>query len=322
VILMSNRESLIPTFIGGVRGKVHDYSVSICGISPVARRQWMYARSRGHQVAAKMQINNSWECSTIPYLPVYSLLVQNVQELAEAGVEHLMLSWTLGGYPSPSIKVVSELFFETMGEEESVDLGKVYRSLYGDYAKQVQEAADVFSDAFKEFPFDIQTLYVGPQNGGASNLLFAKPTGLAATMTCYAYDDLAAWQAMYPEDIFENQFKVLCDKWKLGLDRLADMPECEFKDIAHATYIQFKASYNQIRFIRCRDRYLSEGGTQAKEIIQQVLCNETELAKELYHIMRRNPSIGFEAANHYYYTQGMLLEKVLNCAHIAAELAQ
>jgi len=36
--------------------------------------------------------------------------------------------------------------------------------------------------------------------------------------------------------------------------------------------------------------------------------------------MRRNPSIGFEAANHYYYTQGMLKEKILNCEYLMAEL--
>ncbi|MBE5868048.1 MAG: hypothetical protein E7293_03700 [Lachnospiraceae bacterium] len=311
VILMSNRETELPTNVGGIEGKVNDYSISACGIGDIARREWKHARNTGHACAAKLQINNSWECSTIPYLPVYSLLTENMKELKKEGVEHLMLSWTLGGYPSPNIRIVSELFFDTEGTEDScID---IYKTLYGQYSKNVREATDIFSDAFREFPFDIDTLYFGPQNGGVSNPLFLQPTGFSSTMTCYAYDDLKRWRSIYPEEIFENQFKVLSEKWAVGLQKLQPLPECELKDIAYCTYAQFKSSWNQIRFIRTRERYVTNPDGSDQKLLLEILEDEIKLATAVCAIMKRNPSIGYEAANHYYYTQGMLMEKVINC---------
>ena len=57
-----------------------------------------------------------------------------------------------------------------------------------------------------------------------------------------------------------------------------------------------------------------------KTEIADILRLEKNLAKEFFEIMRRNPSIGFEAANHYYYTQGMIKEKVLICEHLLQKI--
>jgi hypothetical protein len=46
------------------------------------------------------------------------------------------------------------------------------------------------------------------------------------------------------------------------------------------------------------------------------LNEEIDLAKTVYGLMRQNPSIGYEAANHYYFTQNMMTEKVLNCQEL------
>ena len=133
-------------------------------------------------------------------------------------------------------------------------------------------------------------------------------------MTCFAYDDLESWRSIYPEDIFENQFKKLCTMWEQGLALLENIPECEFKNIAKSTYIQFKSSYNQIRFIRIRD------DLKNKEEMIDLLNSEIKMASLMFKIMQKHPSVGFEAANHYYYTQGMLMEKVINCEYIISEL--
>lgn len=42
----------------------------------------------------------------------------------------------------------------------------------------------------------------------------------------------------------------------------------------------------------------------------------------LYAIMQKCPAIGYEAANHYYYTQAMMLEKILNCAYLEEKLCK
>ena len=322
IILQSNRETELKTNVAGYKGSVQDYSVSVCGVSTQAHRQWKYARERGIGACAKLQINNSWECSTIPYVPVFDLLTQNIEALKTEGVEHLMLSWTLGGYPSPNIKIVSELFFEDVNQKGEVSYDRVYKALYGNNADKIKEATAIFSDAFKEFPFHIELLYLGPQNGGISNPLYLEPTGMSATMTCYAFDDLKSWRAIYPEDIVENQFGVLCSKWALGLERLKGIENLEISDMAHASYIQFKSSYNQIKFVRARNRYLENKNNEDKNIMLEILLDEISLAEKMLKLMQKNPSIGFEAANHYYYTQAGIKEKAINCKYLYNQLEE
>ena len=316
IIILSCRETDLPTNVGGVKSEVNDYSISVCGVSELARHAWRNAKKFGHETAAKLQINNSWECSTIPYIPVFSLLTDDVCALAKEGVEHLMLSWTLGGYPSANIKIVSELFFEDVEEEKEPDYERIFKTLYGENAENVKKASDAFGEAFKEYPFNIFAIYYGPSNGGASNLLYLKPTGLKAGMTGYPYDDLERWRSVYPEEILEQQFGLLSQKWEAGMRYFDNVADCEIKDMSKAVSIQFSASYNQISFVRARNRYLEDKNEEDRLRMLEILKDEAELAKELYGIMKRNPCVGFEAANHYYYTKGMLMEKVVNCNYL------
>jgi hypothetical protein len=113
-------------------------------------------------------------------------------------------------------------------------------------------------------------LYLGPQNAGVSNPLYAKPTGYKATMTCYAYDDLEHWRSIYPLDVFENQFKLVSEKWAEGLALLGDATD-EFADVAYVSYMLFQSSYNQIRFIRLRDSFRTEPTEEVREEILKIL---------------------------------------------------
>ena len=307
---MTKRETRLAYERGGVSGEVSDYAMSVEGLSPHSVRDWGVAMSAGLPTVAKLQINNSWECSTTPYLPIYKTLIGDMNRLIEFGIDHLMLSWTLGGYPSPNIKLISESFFAENGKAPDYDMS--YKILYGDSAKKVKAATDIFCAAFGEFPFDIRTLYYGPQNAGVSNTLYSQPTGYKATMTCYAYDDLEKWRSIYPVDIFEKQFKLVSEKWEEGLALLKE-EEGELSDIAYISYMLFKSSYNQIRFIRLRDAYLENGSEALRAQLRAIVEDERELAAKTYEIMCLRPAVGFEAANHYYFNRQMLLEKLVNC---------
>ena len=78
VILMCQSEYRVPFVKGGIKGEVHDYSMSNIGPGKVAKERWKIARERGLQIAAKVQVNTSWECSTVPALPVYPLIEEGV----------------------------------------------------------------------------------------------------------------------------------------------------------------------------------------------------------------------------------------------------
>ena len=305
VVLQSNSEAMLAFERGGVQGNIRDYSISIPGPAPLAKRVWEYARARGHEVCAKVQINASWECSTLPYLPVFDLIRTHMIGLREAGVKHTMLSWTLGGYPSISLKIACECLRDPSEE--------AYRHLlaeeFGAHADVVYASAKAFSEAFSEFPFDMRGLYFGPQNAGPSNLLYPVSGGFGATMTCYAFDALDTWRSIYPREVYAEQWRKVAQGWHKGVALLVDMPDCAYKQMAQAADAIFASSYAQVRFIMARDA----GDAQA---MREIAAEELQNALALYGIMQKNPHIGYEAANHYYYNKGMLAEKVINCAQI------
>lgn len=299
VILMSKSEHRIPFEIGGVSGMVGDYSMSIIGPGEVAKAEWKAARERGLETSAKVQINTTWEGSTIPAIPVYPLIEEHIKKIRDEGVTNLMLSWTLGGYPSRNIMHVAKYFYQGYDQEAVKE------------TDDQKKAAEIFSKAFQEFPFHVHTLYFGPQNAGPASLLFMDPTGYSATMTCYAYDDLDKWRSIYPEDVYEEQMKTLCRKWEQGLALLeteeSKMGEMEI--MAQGAYCLFKSSLNQIQFYRARK--IGDKCTMKKLAEEEISC-----AKRMLKLMNLNAAIGFESANHYYYSKGCLYEKILNCVTV------
>lgn len=311
VSILCEREKQIPFVRGGIEGEVDEYSLSIEGLSPKSLTNWNYAKNAGHDIAVKLQINNSWECSTVPYLPVFKTLTNIMESLISINSKHLMLSWTLGGYPSPNIKLVSEAFFIENGNKK-VDYDNCLKMMFGQDSSVVKNATDIFCEAFSNFPFCVEVLYFGPQNGGVANPLYHKPTGHQATMTCFAYDDLTRWRANYPEEVLEEQFRLMSNGWKEGMG-LIDSMQGDFKDVCYVAYTLFLSGYNQIRYVRLRNRYLQKEEKGVKDEILNIIESENKMAQEVYNIMCRQPSIGYEAANHYYFSRQSLLEKMVNC---------
>ena len=291
VIFLSQSELDVPFEIGGVKGRVLDYSISIPGPGEKAKGEWEIAKECGLEIGAKVQLSTSWEASTVPALPVSPLIDSHIRTLRDEGVEHILLSWTLGGYPSRNIAAAAKYFCENSEIEDD-----------GSYT----EAEKQFSEAFREFPFHMSTLYRGPQNAGPSNLLFPIPTGYTASMTCFAYDDLESWRSIYPVDIFEDQFRKLCESWEKGLAFLPEGDESEVSVMAHTAYCIFKSSLNQIRFIRARDAGRLDDCIKLAE-------DEEKIARLMLDQMNKNAAIGYEASNHYYFSKGQIVEKILNC---------
>ncbi|MBQ5840430.1 MAG: hypothetical protein IIW40_00580, partial [Clostridia bacterium] len=306
VVLMSQSELDVPFNIGGVEGKVIDYSMGQIGPGERAKAEWKLAKERGLELAAKVQVSTTWECSTVPALPVYPLVEEHIRKIREEGVTNLLLGWTLGGYPSRNIMYAAKYFYEHC-DDTVLALSPARR-----------QAAEIFSEAFKEFPFDIISLYFGPHNSGPATMLFLHPTGYEATMTCFAYDDIESWRGIYPREVYEQQFAKLCARWEDGLALLTeekgDRPD-EMYIMAHAAYCLFRASLNQFRFYVAREK-------NDKTAMRQAATDELACAKKMLGLVNRDASIGFEASNHYYFSRGCLVEKVINCHDILRRLEE
>lgn len=313
-ILSVSEEGVEKTF-DGTTTSVIDYSISLIGPGEKAKKVWKDCKNYGGKTVAKVQFNNSWECSTIPYIPALDLVKKHMDGICENPVDGLMLSWSLGGYPSMNLRCMSKYFF---GEEND---GDVYEEMFGKNADAVRRATADFSKAFTELPFHVHTAYLGNFQMGPANLMFEKASGLKATMTGFPYDDTESWRAIFPIEVYETQLEQLTEIWKEGLDKLIanavidDKNIREFCEVATAGYCIFRSTYLQTKYNRLRDEY-NNGKTEICREIHAILDEEEKLAVMLYNAASNNSTIGYETANHYFFNKYSLAEKVVNIEYL------
>jgi hypothetical protein len=338
VALMSVSEWSVPINRGGVESKIGEYSISAIGPGPRATKHWQLARQRGLKTIAKIQAGNTWELSSVPYIPAMENVARHAANLREANVGGLMLGWTLGGYPSPNLEIVAEMAQAGQsGQVLAVDtvLEKVARRRFGlDVAPAVVMAWKKISAAFSEFPFHIGTVYKGPMNYGPSDLFWSEPTGYKSTMIGFPYDDLDGWRMVYPVEAFIGQMEKVAAGFEDAVNVLRKTVEPQKKtlnpveqknlaeeiDVADAAGIHFRTTANQSRFVQARDALSALKGTEGAatllDTLEKVLKDEIELAHRLHAIQSRDSRIGFEASNQYYYVGVDLAEKILNCSDL------
>lgn len=331
--LQSVSEWSLPIERGGIKSEVGEYSISSIGPGPRAQRHWKIARERGLKTIAKIQAGCTWELSAVPYIPAVENVARHAENLRGANIDGLMLGWTLGGYPSPNLEVVAEVLAGGSADEA---MQRVAERRFGqELAPAAVAAWRGFSAAFREFPYHGGLVYSGPQQLGPANLLWAAPTGYAATMVGFPYDDLNGWRAIYPPEIFVQQFEKVADGFDRALaelqaivatgqgttarQRRALAEEC---GVAEAAALHFRSSANQARFVLARQAVAAarnaDDAAPHRAAMDKVLRDEITLARRLHAIQSHDSRIGFEASNQYYYVPVDLMEKVLNCYDLLA----
>jgi hypothetical protein len=327
VALMSVSEWDAEINRGGVKTRVGEYSISVIGPGPRALRHWKLARAHGLKTIAKIQAGNTWEIAAVPYIPALENVATHAANLRKEKVDGLMLGWTLGGYPSPNLEVVSVIGANP--EFSAVQaMSVVAKNRYGAAADAVVEAWRAYSAAFSEFPYHGSVVYNAPFQVGPANPLWEKPTGYTATMVGIPYDDLKNWTTIYPPEVFAAQLTKVSEGFMTALEKLKNRTgklnlkaaqkaalEEEF-DIAETIAIHYGSIVNQVQFISLRDSIAKLSGDQLKKtrsLLEQTLEKEIVLAKRMNVLQNRNAKLGFEATNHYFYIPSDLVEKVINC---------
>ena len=297
--------------IGGVMTSVIDYSISVEGPGEYALDTWAYAKKTGHGAYAKLQLGNTWEMAAVPCVPAFEKIRKHLERIAETGnVDGAMLGWTLGGFPSPTLRL-AQCFYDA--DRPLPDAETVYGTLFPDADIPALTAAfEKLSDAFDAFPFSVAVAYYAPQLYGSSNLLYERKTGYHASMVGNPYDDLLGWQGVFPENVFLDQLKKLSDGWDAGcrlLERAAgNAPSGDLADLVRWTRVcacHFRSMYDQSLFVQKRDR----DGIVDTEIVRE----ERRLAETMLTLAGEDPTVGYESSNHYFFTKNTLLEKLLNC---------
>ena len=177
----------------------------------------------------------------------------------------------------------------------SVDdaLLKVARNRVGEpLAPALVEAWKAFSVAFSEYPYHGGVVYSAPVQMGPANLLFAQPTGYAATMVGLPYDDLDRWRAVFPPEVFAQQFETMAQGFQQAIAKVRDAlgnaqvsleqraAIDEEMRVAEVCAIHFQSVANQARFVMQRDALNNDPAADAAH--QYVVANQTRF------VMNRN----------------------------------
>ena len=301
---------------GGVKCKVDDYSISVGGPSEFAERVLTYAKKKGHRTWAKIQVNNSWECSAVPFIPVFGLMTAHVKRLMNLKVNGLMLCWSLGGYPGGALPLINSLC-----ENKDLDEGSWYGKVYGENADKIRSAVKVFDAAFGNYPFSVESIYFGAHNLGCGNLWSLGKENRESTMVCYTFDDLEKWTYPYGAESYISLMTELCKGWEKGLKLIEGIKGGraaeEFRDCALASYLHFKSALNLATF----SKYKSDVKKNA-DILKTCVKDELKLTEKLYGLVKKDALIGFEMTNHYYYNENRLLEKVVSLYRILENIGR
>lgn len=308
VAVMAVSEDCLPTDCFGFKSQVCDYTISKIGPSEISKNVWSIAHAHNHPCVAKIQTNVSWELSPVPYLPVPYLVERHLKNLRACGVDGLMLGWTHGGAPGGNLPLLN------------CSSDRLAQFLYGDeLAPAIKQAWSFFSEAFeKYYPVDYtSTMYYAPQNFGPMSLLYENPTGRHATMIGFPYDDINGWRGNIPVELFHKSFSLLAEGWTRGVQLLYSLPKPadsrlkanldELITVADACRSHFQSTVNQINFVLVRNAGRLDGDVIAKER-EEALC--------LLELSRKDSRLGYEASNHYFYTENDLLEKVIDCDYL------
>ena len=313
-------EKMMPFSQAGLKLNVNEYSISKPGPGPRACALWAAAKKAGLKADAKLQVNTSWEICAVPYLPTMDLVAEHVANLATGVVDGVMLSWSLGGHPSPNLALVSR-FRAGRCDRESI-LDELAAMRYGpEAAAAVRAAWATYSDAFRNYPMQWQTVYYSPVQMGPANLLYREPTGWSATMVNTAYDDFSRWTAGYAAnrmawvELMERTaagFAQGDERWSAACARMTgaarERAERE-RTIFRAATLHFRSAADQARFVLARDK-----GDRAG--MRACAVRELSTAREMLDLVRRDSALGYESSNRYMYVPNDFREKMLACLSV------
>jgi hypothetical protein len=284
-----------------------------------------------------IQFNNSCEIASVPYLPVMDLVAEHLRNLAPVKLDGMFIGWTQGGYPSPNYELARQMSRSPDSNMDTV-LDALAQERFGpEGAPHARKGWTLLSEVFRQYPFHVSVVYRAPVYIGPANPLYPSKTGYRATMWMMSYDDLDAWCGPYPPEVFAAQFMKMADGWRPGIAELQlavqEAPPDRRNEVqgdlrfARLAGIIFQSVANQTHFILARDALAQPSNTLSPEErerlrieIKRCLESEIVLARQLFTMAQEDSRIGFEPVSQYFYLPLDLVEKVVNCRWLLAQL--
>ncbi len=305
--------------ICGKTRTIDEYSISYIGPSAPFKTLQECAKKNQKQLYAKIQLGASFETPSMPYVPVPASPYQKFREMHKNGIQGVMQSWIIGGFPSIMHKAAGEAAFLPMLGEDAF-IKRLAAIGWGEkYSMQVTEAWTHFFKAYDLYPFASQVFYFGPITRSPAYHLYLEPQGTEAKPYNWGIqrnrelqpyeDNLKKWchPIKHPENGFTpdeliSSFRTMSQFWEKGLNILRKVAEnfsassVQAKElaVAEAINIQFLSCANVIEFYKLRDC----NGSYRR--MAELAEDDIRLAQKMEKFIEIDSSIGYQAEMQYY----------------------
>ena len=305
-----------------------DYWLSFVGPANGFRGVAEAGRLAGCSIGAKIQVCNSHEVATVPFVPVPGLLYRKYKAMREAGVSTVLQCWYFGNYPGVMNKAAGELSFDDFSEDEDAFLRRLAAPYWGKDVETVAGIWKKFSDAYSEYPLSNNVQYYGPFHAGPAWPLYAEVRLLPLGRTWKPQDDPSGdtiGEALDGHTIEEaavlaarmangvrivdgegrDVLDTLAERWKDDPERMKDIGvmkalECQFRsgcDIFQFYADRAKAIYES------RVRKNPDAALAALKRMDEAVVREEEVTATLLPLAKADSRLGFhsEAEAHQYH---------------------
>jgi len=307
----------MPFTVGERTYKVVDYSISNYGPSDMAKSIIKIAQDNGHKNLIKVQVSNSWEMAAVPYLPLFDLELEHIKNLHSIGVTDYQLTWTLGSYPSITFDLVAEY----LESPDTFDLDKWYKKHYGADAGKVHEAVKLCCAGFRKYPFSCEVMYESAKNLGVANRWDLKPIKQDSTMVCWTFDNVEHYAKPYTADGFIEQYGKMLSEYDEGIKVLESAAN---SDAAKELLLFAKVARNHFMADVVHTKYVlaKRNLPESKDEMRAIIAEEQVLCEELLELTPQSTLNAYETANHYFYTERDIIEKLIQLDGLTKELDQ
>ncbi len=281
-----------------------DYWLSYSGPADMFADTADTANAHGKRLFAKMQVCNSHELATVPYIPAPGLIFDKYKQAYKHGVEGILQCWYMGNYPSIMSKAAGELSFCTDFSDRDAFLEYLAAVTYGrSAAKQVARAWACFTDGYKNYPTNIMFSYYGPMHDGVVWHLSLLPKNIRQPRSWYFTDDRRGdriGEALHCGHTLEEAITLcsnICAHWEQGLACLPRERVGELASVADALNVLFHSGTNILRFYYLRDR-LGYGEEEPHGILAQlrrIVLEEMEHSRQILALWEKDNRLGYHS---------------------------
>ena len=332
-----------------------DYWLSYVGPAEGFRQVAEAGRQAGAPIGAKIQVGNSHEVATVPFVPVPGLLYRKYKSMREMGVSTVLQCWYFGNYPGVMNKAAGELSFNSFDDDEATFLKRLAAPYWGKDAALVASVWQQLSDAYAEYPLSNDIQYYGPFHAGPAWPMLADVSLAPLARTWKPHDPPsgdAIGEGLENHTIEEasilaarmangarvrtpdgsDALKTLASRWGGDFERMRDI------GVMKALALQFQSGSDIFDFYRDRATALYEsrvlGNTAAARAavrrMGKAVTREEAVTRELLPLAKSDSRLGFhsEAEAHQYHPAklewrlGELATTKVRLAEIDAALAR